>query len=87
MWKERFVEKIENKHNVNIYEAEEVLLSDPLVRRLSKGRVSGENVYSAQAQINNGRYLIVFFILKKRDIALPISARDMNSSERNYYEK
>ncbi len=62
IWKEQFVEKLEIKHNITIYEAEEVLLAKPLVRKVAKGHVHGENIYSAQAQINNGRYLIVFFI-------------------------
>lgn len=87
IWKEQFVEKLESKHNVSIYEAEQVLYSNPLVRKVAKGRVRGEDIYSAQAQIATGRYLIVFFIRKKYNIALPISARDMTITERKYYEK
>jgi uncharacterized DUF497 family protein len=87
IWKEQFVEKLESKHSVSIYEAEEALYSNPLVRKVAKGRVRGEDIYSAQAQIVNGRYLIVFFIRKKYDVALPISARDMTITERKYYEK
>jgi len=87
IWKERFVEKLSNKHNVSITEVEEVLLSNPFVRRVTKGRVRGEDVYSALSQINNGRYLIVFFIKKKHYMILPISARDMDQSERRYYGK
>jgi len=44
-------------------------------------------VYAALAQIASGRYLIVFFIDKKRGVVLPISARDMSSAERKYYAK
>lgn len=87
IWKERFVEKLSSKHGVSIMEAEEVLLSNPLVRRVAKGRVRGEDVNSALSQINNGRYLIVFFIKKKQNMILPISARDMEQSERKYYGK
>ena len=87
IWKEQFVEKLEIKHNVTIYEVEEALYSKPLVRKVAKGRVRGEDIYSAQAQINNGRYLVVFFIRKKYDIALPISAREMALAERKYYDK
>ena len=32
-----------------------------------------------------GRYLVVFFISKPQNMALPISARDMTNSERRYY--
>ncbi len=85
IWKERVVEKIAEKHGVSVAEAEEALLSRPVVRKMVKGRVHGEDLYAALAQIGSGRYLIVFFINKKRGMALPISARDMDRAERNYY--
>ncbi len=87
IWKERTVAKLADKHNVSVPEAEEVLLSRPVVRRMAKGHVRGEDVYAALAQVRNGRYLIVFFIDKKRGVALPVSARDMAPSERKYYAK
>ncbi|MBI5252071.1 MAG: BrnT family toxin [Desulfomonile tiedjei] len=87
VWKDRFVEKLLIKHGVSVKEAEETLYCKPLIRKIAKGQVHGENVYSAMAHINNGRYLIVFFILKKNGTILPISARDMDPSERKYYEK
>lgn len=87
IWKQQFVEKIEFKHNLSISEVEEVLRSNPLVFKVAKGRIRGQDIYSAQTQIENGRYLIVFFIRKKHYIALPISAREMTIAERKYYEK
>lgn len=87
IWKQKFVDKFAFKHQVSIDEAEEVLNSRPIIRKVAKGHVKHENVYAAYAHISNGRYLIVFFINKKRNIALPISARDMDNSERRYYEK
>lgn len=87
IWKEAIVEKLIGKHGVSMAEAEEVLLSRPVVRRIVKGRVRGEDVYTAMAQVASGRYLIVFFIDKKRGMALPISARDMDPAERKYYAK
>jgi len=87
IWKEGVVEKLISKHGVSTTEAEEALLSRPVVRRMAKGRVRGEDVYAALTQIASGRYLIVFFIDKKRRVALPISARDMSSAERKYYAK
>ncbi|HSW01064.1 MAG TPA: BrnT family toxin [Sedimentisphaerales bacterium] len=87
IWKEGVVEKLIAKHGVSIAEAEETLRSRPIVRRMVKGRVRGEDVYAAMAQITGGRYLIVFFIDKKRGAALPISARDMSPAERKYYAK
>lgn len=85
IWKERVVEKIAEKHGVSVAEVEEVLRSRPVVRKMVKGHVYGEDLYAALTQISSGRYLIVFFINKKRGMALPISARDMDRAERNYY--
>ncbi|MGE5294623.1 MAG: BrnT family toxin [Solirubrobacterales bacterium] len=87
IWKEAIVEKLARKHGVSIAEAEETLLSASLIRRMVKGRVRGEDVYAAMSQVAGGRFLIVFFIDKKRGAALPISARDMNSVERKYYAR
>jgi hypothetical protein len=87
VWVDRFAEKLSTKHGVSIDEAEEVLHSRPLVRKMAKGKVRGEDVYAAMGQIGNGRYLAVFFIMKKHGIILPISARDMDAAERRYYGK
>jgi uncharacterized DUF497 family protein len=87
IWKECYVEKLATKHGVTVDEVESVLLSKPFVRKMTKGRVRGENVYAAMGQTNAGRYLIVFFIGKKHGMALPISGRNMDASERRYYGK
>lgn len=87
IWKQRFVDKLAFKHQVSIEEAEEVFNSSTVIRKVAKGYVNNENVYAAYAHISNGRYLVVFFINKKGNRALPISARDMDNSERRYYEK
>lgn len=86
LWKQRFVEKFLVKHGVSIEEAEDVLYAEGLFRKVGKGRVRGQDVYAAFAQTRNGRYLVVIFINKGRGTALPISARDMDGSERRYYE-
>lgn len=87
IWKDRFVEKIAVKHGVTTAEVEEVLFSGPHVRLAEKGRVKNEHVYVAYGRTRAGRYLVVFFIRKRRTAALPISARDMTSSERRYYHE
>lgn len=87
LWKEQFVDKIESKHQVDPDEVEQVLFSEPHVRRAQKGRVKGEDLYAAYGQTEGGRYLIVFFIYKPPVAALPISARDMTLPERRYYEQ
>ena len=57
------------------------------MRLFEKGRVKRENLYAAYGQTKAGRYLVIFFVLKNRIAALPISARDMTQSERKYYDK
>jgi uncharacterized DUF497 family protein len=85
IWKDRFVEKLAEKHQVSVPEAEDVLRSKPLIRKVGKGHVKGENVYAAYGQSAAGRYLVVFYIRKKTGALLPISARDMDEAERRYY--
>ena len=87
IWRTRFLEKIRGKHGVLPEETEHVLRREPHFRKAQKGRVPGEDVYAAYGRSAAGRYLIVLFIFKKPDGAMPISARDMTRSERRYYEK
>jgi uncharacterized DUF497 family protein len=87
IWKDIFVEKLAYKHKVSTFGVEEDLNSNPVIRKVGKGNIKGEDVYAAYKQISNGRFLIVIFIKKKGSVVLPISARDMEKSERNYYER
>ncbi len=87
LWKEQFVEKFEQKHNVLTDEVEEVFWNAPRFNFIAKGRIAGENVYRALGQTEAGRYLVVFFIYKHGGKALPISARDMDAKERKSYGK
>jgi uncharacterized DUF497 family protein len=87
IWLDIFVEKLRRKHHVHTSEVEEVLYGKPRVRRVARGDVVGEDVYSAIGQTAGGRYLIVFFILKAGARALVISARDIKPKERRQYAK
>jgi len=87
VWKDQFVEKLAAKHGVSTDEIEEVLNSKPHIRKVSKGDVKGENVYAAFGQTTGGRYLVIFYIRKRTGSILPISARDMDGGERDYYGK
>ncbi len=87
IWKQKFVDKLSTKHRVSIEEVEEALGKNPVIRKVNRGHIKGENVYAAYSQIHNGRYVVVFFINKRGNKALPISARDMDNSERRYYER
>lgn len=87
IWKERFVNKIEDKHSVATEEVEQILFSGAHFRRVQKGRIKGEDLFVAYGQTNSGRHIVVFFIYKLKKAALPISARDMTLFERRYYER
>lgn len=87
LWKSQYVEKLAAKHSVVTDEVEEVLFGHPDIRFWEKGRVRGEDLYLAYGQTGAGRYLIVFFVRKPHQTALPISARDMTEAERRYFNE
>jgi len=87
IWKEQFALKIQAKHRITLEEVEEILFSKSIFRKAAKGRVRGEDLFTAYGQTESGKYLIVFFIHKFNKAALPITARQMNVSEWKYYEK
>ena len=64
IWKDRFLNKIAEKHDVMTDEVEEILFSEPFIRLAERGRVKGEDLYVAYGQTTAGRYLVVFFIRK-----------------------
>jgi uncharacterized DUF497 family protein len=79
-------EKLQVKHGVTCYEAEQVLLNSPRIRFAEKGHTEGDDVYAAFGRTFEGRYLSVFFIYKP-DVrtAIIISVRDMSKKERKAY--
>jgi uncharacterized DUF497 family protein len=87
IWLKQFVDKIARKHAVSEYEVEEVLATQPPVRRMKRGKVEGEDLYRAIGQTDAGRYLTVFFIYKGQGRGLIISARDSKIEELKNYGK
>ncbi|MCP5053059.1 MAG: BrnT family toxin [bacterium] len=87
IWLEKIVDKLEKKHHITPNEVEQVFMDNPQYRFLEKGKIEGENVYSAYGRTDAGRYVTVIFILKFRKCALIISARDMDKKERKQYGK
>lgn len=86
IWLDEFTDKLEVKHGVYPDEVEEIFANQPLIRKIEKGRVSGENLYRALGQTASGRYLVVIFVYKPATrSALVISARDMDYKERKSY--
>ena len=86
-WLPHYEDKLLEKHHVLAEEVEEVLFDPPLphIRLIEKGFREGENMYAAYGQTTEGRYLVVFYILKADLSALIISARDMDRKERKSY--
>ena len=87
IWLEEIVEKITSKHHVSQKEVREIFQSATHFRYVEKGHRAGENVYSALGRTESGRFLIIFFVHKKGNQALILSARDMTDGERKRYEK
>ncbi len=85
IWLPNVVEKLAAKHQVTPEEVEDVFFIAPYFRFHEKGRIRGENMYTALGQTETGRYLIVFFILKSANRALIISTRNMTRTERKRY--
>jgi len=87
VWLPDIVDKLTVKHNVTQDEVESLFFNRPRYYFVEKGYRKDENVYSALGQTDDGRYLIVFFILKPGNIALILSSRDMDRKERKRYER
>ncbi|MEA3309260.1 MAG: BrnT family toxin [Chloroflexota bacterium] len=87
IWLDEVEDKILRKHQVWPDEAEEVLLGHPHVRFMERGHRPGEDLYAAFGQTTGGRYLVLFFLLKPRNVALIITVRDMTAEERKRYGK
>ncbi len=87
IWVAQFVEKIESKHGVSTDEVEQAFAGRPLIQRFERGDVRGEDLYRLLGRTDSGRRIAVFFVLKARERALIISARDMTAGEKKIYGK
>lgn len=87
IWLRDVVDKLLWKHNVTTDEVEEVFDGSPRYRFIEDGNVDGEDLYSVLGQTESGRYLTVYFVHKKTEEALIVSARDMTTRERKTYGK
>ena len=75
------MEKLAEKHDVEPEEAEEAFFNPPYkVRRAESGK------YLLYGRSEAGRYLFIVFAWEGRRIKV-ISARDMNKSERRFYQR
>lgn len=74
------------KHNVTIYESEEIFFNQPIYVQSDELHSSVENRYFLLGITDLGRYLFTVFTIRHHKIRI-ISIRDMNKKERGIYEK
>ena len=87
IWLPDIINKLARKHHLDQDEVEEVFFNQPRYWFVERGHRPGEDVYAATGQTDAGRYVIVFFINKENDMALILSARDMDRKERRRHER
>ena len=87
IWLRDIVDKLIIKHQVEVYEVEELFENKPKIRFMERGQRDNEHVYLALGQSDAGRYLSVIFIYKQTNEALILSARDMATRERKQYAR
>lgn len=87
IWLDEIINKLAEKHGVSRKDVREAFSNEPHFRLVEKGHRPGENVYALMGKTDAGRYLIVFFVYKRGQQALIISARDMTRAERRRYEQ
>ena len=79
-WDDDNIAHIAN-HGVEPYEAEEVMINMPWLKR------SGDGKYLAYGQTDAGRFLLVVFAPKPGNRLRVVTARDMTSSEKRRYRQ
>lgn len=87
IWLPEIEEKLAQKHHVTALEVEEALFGRPHIRFVEKGHRVGEDLYGAYGQSEEGRYLMIYFVLKVDNQALILSAHDMERKEQNLYDR
>jgi hypothetical protein len=74
------------KHNVQNWECEQVFFNKPLLVLEDPGHSVVEKRWAGFGETDSGRLLVVIFT-KRSNLLRVISARDMNSKERKFYEE
>jgi len=87
IWLAEVVAELRWKHRVEQENVRQIFCNSTKLRFVEKAHRRGENVYSAMAQTDAGRYLTVLFVHKTDSRALILSARDMTRAERKRYER
>jgi uncharacterized protein len=74
------------KHNVQNWECEQMFFNTPLLILEDPEHSVAEKRWAGFGKTDSGRLLVVIFT-KRGNLVRVISAREMNSKERNFYEE
>ena len=74
------------KHNVQNWECEQVFFNKPLHVLEDPGHSVAEKRWAGFGMTDSGRLLVVIFT-KRGNLLRVISARDMNTKEKTFYEE
>ncbi len=74
------------KHNVQNWESEQVFFNKPLLVLEDPGHSGAEKRWAGFGMTDSGRLLVIIFT-KRGNLLRIISARDMNTKERKFYEE
>lgn len=74
------------KHQVQFYEAEEVFFNSPVIILNDIKHSQSEQRFHIFGITDEGRKLAIVYTIRENKVRV-ISAREMNRSEREYYEK
>ena len=74
------------KHNVQNWKCDQVFFNKPLLVLDDPGHSVAEKRWAGFGKTDSGRLLVVIFT-KRGNLLRVISARDMNTKERKFYEE
>jgi hypothetical protein len=80
-WDEGNALHLELGHGITTEEAEEIFLNQPLCRKTRKGH------YAAFGFTEAGRYLVVVFEIKPKNVVRIITGWDMKPAEIRYFKR
>ena len=84
-WDRGNIDKNLVKHNVESWECEQIFFNKPLLVLEDPKHSVSEKRWAAFGMTDSGRLLVVVFA-QRNNLIRVISARDMNSRERKFYE-
>jgi uncharacterized DUF497 family protein len=87
IWLAEVEDKIISKHSIWPEEVEQALEAHHHVRFMEKGHRAGEDLYVTFGQTEAGRYLAVYYMVKRSSDILIVTARDMTAKEKRTYGK